>query len=71
LALLGVRMAMATAGGWFVLRSPDVLRLWLLIPVRDLLTALAWAVGLVGKTVTWRGRILTLDEEGRIRPARK
>jgi ceramide glucosyltransferase len=66
-ALLAVRMAMATAGGWIVLRSPDVLRMWILIPVRDLLTAAAWLVGLFGKTVTWRGRTLQLDGEGRIR----
>jgi ceramide glucosyltransferase len=68
LALLAVRMIMATAGGWLVLRSPDVLRLWVLIPVRDLFTALAWAAGLFGKTVLWRGRRLHLDREGRIRP---
>jgi len=66
LALLGVRMAMATAGGWIVLRSPDVLRMWVLIPVRDLVTAAAWLAGLFGKTVTWRDRTLTVDREGRI-----
>jgi ceramide glucosyltransferase len=66
LALLAVRMAMATAGGWFVLRSPDVLRMWALIPLRDLLTAAAWLAGLVGKSVVWRGRTLALDGEGRI-----
>jgi ceramide glucosyltransferase len=65
-ALLGVRMAMATAGGWVVLRSPDVLWMWVLIPVRDLFTALAWAAGLFGKTVLWRGQRLTVDAEGRI-----
>ena len=69
LALLAVRMAMATAGGWFVLRSPDVLRMWVLIPLRDLLTAAAWLAGLFGKSVVWRGRTLALDGEGRIRPA--
>ena len=65
--LLAVRMIMATAAGWFVLRSPDVLRLWPLIPLRDLFGAAIWAVGLIGRTVSWRGRILTLDTEGRIR----
>jgi hypothetical protein len=59
-------MAMATAGGWLVLRSPDVLWMWVLIPVRDLFTALAWAAGLFGKTVLWRGQRLTVDAEGRI-----
>ena len=67
-ALLAVRMAMATASGWFVLRSPDVLRMWVLIPLRDLYGRGAWLAGLFGKTVMWRGRTLTLDAEGRIRP---
>jgi ceramide glucosyltransferase len=66
LALLAVRMIMATAGGWIVLRSPDVLRMWVLIPVRDLFTAAAWLAGLFGKTVLWRGQRLHLDREGRI-----
>jgi len=66
-ALLALRMVMATAGGWMVLRSPDVLRMWLLIPIRDLFTAVSWAMGLFGKTVTWRDRILSFDREGRIR----
>ena len=64
-ALLAVRMAMATAGG-FVLSSPDVFRMWLLIPLRDVFTAAAWVAGLFGKTVTWRGRTLPIDAEGRI-----
>jgi ceramide glucosyltransferase len=68
LALLASRMVMATAAGWVVLRSPDVLRMWLLIPIRDLLTAAAWLAGLFGKTVWWRGQHLHLDGEGRIRP---
>jgi ceramide glucosyltransferase len=67
LALLAVRMLMATAAGWFVLKSPDVLRLGLLIPMRDLFGAAVWAVGLFGRTVVWRGRSLLLDRAGRIR----
>jgi ceramide glucosyltransferase len=65
-ALLAVRMLMATAAGWFVLRSPDVLRLWPLIPLRDLYGAAIWIAGLFGNTVYWRGQILKLDGEGRI-----
>jgi ceramide glucosyltransferase len=66
LALLATRMAMATAGGWVLLRSPDVLRMWVLIPFRDLLTAAAWLAGLFGKSVLWRGHRLQLDRDGRI-----
>jgi ceramide glucosyltransferase len=70
-ALMAARMFMATTAGWMVLKSPDVLRLWLLIPLRDLLTAAVWVVGLFGRTVSWRDRTLTLDKEGRIRPQRQ
>jgi ceramide glucosyltransferase len=66
-ALLAVRMAMALTAGWMVLRSEDVLRLWFLIPTRDLFAAVVWAVGLFGRTVEWRGVRLRLDREGRIR----
>ena len=66
LVLLALRMAMATAAGWTVLRSPDVLRMWILIPVRDVFTAAAWGAGLFGKTVLWRGQRFPIDREGRI-----
>ena len=65
--LLASRMLMATVAGWFVLKSPDVLRLWMLIPLRDLYGAAVWVAGLFGRTVTWRGQILELDGQGRIR----
>ena len=39
--------------------------------VRDLFTAVSWLMGLFGKTVTWRDRILNFDREGRIQPATK
>lgn len=69
--LLAARMLMATAAGWFVLKSPDVLRLWLLIPLRDLFGAAIWLAGLFGATVSWRGHSLALNQDGRIRPRRR
>jgi ceramide glucosyltransferase len=66
-ALLAARMLMAIMAGWFVLKSPDVLRLWPLILLRDLYGAAVWVAALFGRTVMWRGRILALDGEGRIR----
>jgi ceramide glucosyltransferase len=65
-ALLAVRMITATEAGWFILRSRDVLRLWLLIPLNDLFGIAVWVAGLFGRTVEWRGRTLRLDSEGRI-----
>jgi ceramide glucosyltransferase len=69
LALLAVRMLMAIEAGWFVLRSRDVLRLFYLIPLRDLVGAAVWIAGLFGSSVEWRGLRLKLDREGRIVPA--
>jgi len=66
LALLALRMLMAIEAGWFVMRSPDVLRLWFLIPLRDLFAAAVWMVALFGNSVMWRGQRLRLDREGRI-----
>ena len=57
---------MAFESGWMVMRSRDVLRLWFLIPLRDLSIAAVWAAALFGNSVTWRGQKLRLDREGRI-----
>ena len=65
-ALLAVRMIMALEAGWFVLRSRDVVRLFWLIPLRDLFGSAVWLVGLFGSSVEWRGKRLKLDGEGRI-----
>jgi ceramide glucosyltransferase len=66
--LLAVRLAMAWMAGWVVLRSKDVRRLWWLVPLRDLFGFAVWVAGLFGNTVTWRGRRLRVDREGRIVP---
>jgi len=64
--LVALRLAMAFAAGWWVLRSRDVLYLWWLAPARDLFGFAVWAAGLFGNSVMWRGRRLVLDREGRI-----
>jgi ceramide glucosyltransferase len=66
LPLLALRIAMGLAAGWLVLRSPDVLRFFVLIPLRDLYAVAVWAAGLTGDTVEWGGRTLKLDRQGRI-----
>jgi ceramide glucosyltransferase len=65
-ALLVMRLLMAMAAGWYVLRSPDVLWLAPLIPARDLYAAAVWTAGLFGNTVDWRGIQLQLRRDGRI-----
>jgi len=64
--LLTVRMAMALAAGWFIMRSRDMARLWWLIPARDLFGFAVWLAGLFGSSVVWRGERLRLDRQGRI-----
>lgn len=64
--LMAIRYAMAFTAGWLVLRSPDVVRLWWLIPVRDLWATAVWATGLFGRTVEWRGEEMRLSGDGRI-----
>jgi ceramide glucosyltransferase len=66
LMVLATRMFAATLAGGQVLGAPDTLRLWPLIPVRDLFGAAVWVAGLFGRTVVWRGRRLRLDAAGRI-----
>lgn len=66
LAVLLIRMTMALVAGWFTMRSKDVLKLFFLIPVRDLFGVAVWIVGLFGDTVEWRGSKLRLDRNGRI-----
>ena len=64
--LLCLRMVMAFASGWGVLRSRDVLRLCWLVPARDIFGLAVWMAGLFGDSVVWRGQRLRLDSEGRI-----
>jgi len=63
LALFAVRMVMALIAG-----NRDALRMFFLIPARDLFGVAVWLVALFGNTVVWRGRRLRLDREGRIVP---
>jgi len=66
LTLLAIRLVMAIAGGWFVLRSGDVWKYCYAIPARDLWGAGVWAAGLFGNEVEWRGRRLRLDRQEQI-----
>ena len=66
LPLLALRMAMALTAGWWGMRSRDVLRLWPLIPLRDLWGTCVWFAGMFGNRVRWRDQVLTLDRRGRI-----
>jgi ceramide glucosyltransferase len=64
--LLAVRLVVGLAAGAAVLRDGLTLRLWWLMPVRDVLGFAVWIAGAVGSTVVWRGRNLKLNKYGRI-----
>ncbi len=66
LGVLAVRYAMALTAGWWVLGSTDVLRLWWMLPARDLSATAVWAAGLLGDTVEWGSDRLRLTPDGRI-----
>ena len=66
LLLFAVRMIAGVAVGAGVLRCPLTARYFFLIPVRDLFGVVVWAVGLFGRSVSWRGRKLRLSADGRI-----
>ena len=67
-AILASRLLMAVGAGWIGLGSRDAVKLIWLVPVRDLFSAVVWAVGLFGNHVDWGGRKFQLDPDGRIRP---
>jgi ceramide glucosyltransferase len=65
-AALAIRLLAGAATGGLVLRDRDAVRLWFLIPFRDLWGFAVWLAGFAGSTVEWRGLKLRLNREGRI-----
>jgi ceramide glucosyltransferase len=57
-----LRMVMAWVVGIRVAKDGQVLRLFWLIPLRDLVALLIWAAGFLGSTVVWRGERFQLKE---------
>jgi len=50
-----LRLAVAGAVGWGVLKDRQVFKFAWLIPLRDLIAVGVWIASLAGNTVTWRG----------------
>ena len=65
-AVLAMRLVAGVVTGRFVLNDRDTVRLWFLIPFRDLWGFAVWLAGLGGSTVEWRGIRLRLNREGKI-----
>jgi ceramide glucosyltransferase len=54
-ASAAMRLAVAFAVGWKVLRDRQVLRWWYLVPLRDFVSLVVWIASYTGDTVAWRG----------------
>ena len=73
LRLLGISLILRWVVAWLIsIRTRDrQVRHWLpWLPARDLLSAVTWFVGGVGRQVTWRGETFVLLADGRMRLAR-
>jgi ceramide glucosyltransferase len=71
LAALAGSLIVRWLTSWWVTAVTDnrALRRWLIwLPVRDLLSALVWCAGAVGRTVVWRGETYVLQSGGRLEP---
>jgi len=69
--LLMVSLLLRWAVAWLITRYTDnrAIRPWLVwLPVRDMLTALIWCAGAVGREVVWRGDRFLLRDDGRLQP---
>ena len=69
LAVLGISLVLRLAVAWRVTAlagGRDIQRWLAWLPVRDLLSAAVWLVGLVGTRVTWRGRRYRVGVDGRL-----
>lgn len=49
-------------------RDTESLRWLTLLPVRDMLAALVWCAGEIGRRVVWRGETFLLQFDGRLLP---
>lgn len=60
--------------GWVVSETTHdrVSQKWLFwLPVRDMLSALIWLAGLVGRRVVWRGETFRVNSDGTLQPVRR
>ena len=59
-ATVTMRVAVGLTCALAVLNDRQALRDFLLIPVRDLIAPVIWAIGLVGNRISWRGDVFEL-----------
>jgi ceramide glucosyltransferase len=70
LVLLGVALSLRLSMAWLIgvhwLNDRVLQKSFWLLPLRDLLNFGVWCLGLVGKRVEWRGRLLEIIGDGKI-----
>lgn len=71
LAVLGFSLLFRWTVAWSFLTMFRARRADLyLLPLRDCIQAMVWAVGLFGQHIFWRGRVMNIRPDGRAAPAR-
>lgn len=65
--VMAIRMFTAFTGARY-LGDREFLRLFYLLPIRDLLSFGIWVAGYFSNTITWRGRKLRLTKNGQMEP---
>jgi ceramide glucosyltransferase len=65
---LALRWTITIAAGIFILKDRHVFRTLWLVPFRDFIALLIWALAYTGSRITWRGNKFELSK-GKLRPA--
>ena len=68
LSSLALRWMITIAAGIFILKDRRVFRTLWLVPIRDFIALLIWALAYTGSSITWRGNKFELSN-GKLRPA--
>jgi ceramide glucosyltransferase len=63
---LGVRLLMGWLVGVHYLEDRVLKKHFYLVPLRDVLSFLIWAVSWFGRTIEWRGRRFAVKRDGRM-----
>lgn len=70
IALLAATLVIRLTMGWIIgvhwLKDRILMRLFWLVPFRDLLSFAIWCISWVGKRVEWRGRLFEVSRDGKM-----
>jgi ceramide glucosyltransferase len=63
---LGIRFLQAAYLETAYVKGPGVIKYLWLLPLKDLLSFVIWALSFTGSTVKWKGTSFRIDSEGRM-----